>query len=55
MPDALKAGVNRPCRYEPDPNPTYLDMAAFLRGGGHPGPLRTPRKDKRSFHPNEPK
>jgi transposase len=29
VPDNLKAGVTHPCRYEPDLNPTYLDMAAF--------------------------
>ena len=28
VPDNLKAGVTRPCRYEPDLNPTYRDMAA---------------------------
>ncbi len=28
VPDNLKAGVTRPCRYEPDLNPTYQDMAA---------------------------
>ncbi|MDQ5988311.1 MAG: IS21 family transposase ISPpu7 [Syntrophus sp. SKADARSKE-3] len=27
VPDNLKAGVTKPCRYEPDINPTYLDMA----------------------------
>ena len=27
IPDNLKAGVTRPCRYEPDINPTYHDMA----------------------------
>jgi len=27
VPDNLKAGVTHPCRYEPDLNPTYLDMA----------------------------
>ena len=28
VPDNLKAGVTHPCRYEPDLNPTYQDMAA---------------------------
>jgi len=28
VPDNLKAGVSRPCRYEPDLNPTYQDMAS---------------------------
>jgi len=27
IPDNPKAGVNRPCRYEPDLNPTYQEMA----------------------------
>jgi transposase len=27
VPDNLKAGVSKPCRYEPDLNPTYQDMA----------------------------
>jgi len=27
VPDNLKAGVTSPCRYEPDLNPTYQDMA----------------------------
>jgi transposase len=27
VPDNLKSGVSRPCRYEPDVNATYLDMA----------------------------
>ena len=27
VPDNLKSGVSKPCRYEPDVNATYLDMA----------------------------
>ena len=27
VPDNLKAGVTKPCRYEPDLNPTYQDLA----------------------------
>jgi transposase len=27
IPDNLKSGITRACRYEPDINPTYLDMA----------------------------
>lgn len=27
VPDNVKTGVTNPCRYEPDLNPTYLDMA----------------------------
>lgn len=28
VPDNLRAGVSRACRYEPEPNATYLEMAA---------------------------
>jgi len=27
VPDNLKSGITQPCRYEPDVNPTYLDLA----------------------------
>ncbi len=29
VPDNLKTGVTHPCRYEPDINPTYLDLAEY--------------------------
>jgi transposase len=29
VPDNLKSGVTHPCRYEPDINPTYLDLAEY--------------------------
>jgi transposase len=29
VPDNLRSGVSRACRYDPDINPTYLDMAQF--------------------------
>ena len=29
IPDNLKTGVTPPCRYEPDINPTYLDLAEY--------------------------
>lgn len=29
VPDNLKSGVKKACRYEPDINPTYLDMATY--------------------------
>jgi transposase len=29
VPDNTRTGVTRPCRYEPDLNPTYQDMAAY--------------------------
>jgi transposase len=42
VPDNLKAGVTKACRYEPDLNPTYSEMAAYYgvavlpaRHGGH--------------------
>lgn len=28
VPDNLKSGISKPCRYEPDINPTYHDMAS---------------------------
>jgi len=31
VPDNLKAGVTHPCRYEPDLNPTYHDLAQHYR------------------------
>jgi len=41
VPDNLKAGVTRPCRYEPDLNPTYLDMA------NHCGTVVIPARPRR--------
>ncbi|MFA7465645.1 MAG: IS21 family transposase [Syntrophales bacterium] len=38
VPDNLKAGVTSPCRYEPDINPTYCDMA------GHYGTVVIPAR-----------
>ena len=32
VPDNLKAGVTKPCRYEPDINPTYQDLARWISG-----------------------
>ena len=39
VPDNLKSGVTKPCRYEPDIQSTYAEMAAHgpLRDGGRPG------------------
>jgi transposase len=31
IPDNLKTGVTRPCRYEPDLNPTYQDLAEHYK------------------------
>jgi len=38
IPDNLKTGVTKPCRYEPDINPTYNDMA------GHYGTVVIPTR-----------
>jgi len=45
IPDNLKAGVTHPCRYEPDLNPTYQEMAAHYGVGVIPTRVRKP-KDK---------
>ena len=29
VPDNLRSGINRACRYEPDANPTYADMVSY--------------------------
>jgi len=43
IPDNLKAGVTHPCYYEPDLNPTYLDMATHYGTAVIPARLRRPR------------
>ena len=45
VPDNLKSGVSRACRYEPDLNPTYQDMASHYGTAIIPGRVRHP-KDK---------
>lgn len=45
IPDNLKSGVTRACRYEPDLNPTYLDMAHHYQTVVIPARVRAP-KDK---------
>lgn len=45
VPDNLKSGVNKACRYEPDINPTYDDMAAHYGSAVIPARVRKP-KDK---------
>lgn len=45
VPDNLKSGVTNPCRYEPDINPTYAEMAAFYDVAVIPARVRRP-KDK---------
>ncbi len=43
VPDNLKAGVTRPCFYEPDVNPTYGEMAAHYDTVVIPTRTRKPR------------
>lgn len=45
IPDNLKSGVNKACRYEPDLNPTYLDMANHYGTAVIPARVKAP-KDK---------
>jgi transposase len=43
IPDNLKSGVTRACRYDPDINPTYQDMAAYYGTAILPARPRSPR------------
>ncbi|HZU29003.1 MAG TPA: IS21 family transposase [Bryobacteraceae bacterium] len=43
IPDNARTGVNKACRYEPDLNPTYSDMAAHYSVGVIPARPRRPR------------
>ena len=45
VPDNLKSGVSKACRYEPDINPTYHDMAVHYGTAIIPARVRKP-KDK---------
>lgn len=45
VPDNLKSGVNKSCRYEPDINPTYQEMASHYNIAVVPARVRKP-KDK---------
>jgi transposase len=45
VPDNLKAGVKHPCRYEPELNPTYQDLAQHYGTAVIPTRVRKP-KDK---------
>ena len=45
VPDNLKSGVSKACRYEPDLNPTYQDLAAHYGTAILPARVRKP-KDK---------
>ncbi len=42
-PDNLKSGVTSPCRYEPELNPTYRDLAAHYGVSVIPARVRKPR------------
>jgi len=43
VPDNLKAGIKHPCRYEPDLNPTYQDLAQHYGVAVLPTRVRKPR------------
>lgn len=45
VPDNLRSGVSKPCRYDPDINPTYQDMATHYGVAVIPARVRKP-KDK---------
>ncbi|MBF0440539.1 MAG: IS21 family transposase [Oligoflexales bacterium] len=48
VPDNLKSGVKRPCRYDPDINPVYYAMAKHYQIAIIPARVRKP-KDKAKF------
>jgi len=51
VPDNLKTGVTDPCFYEPDLNPSYLDLARHYRLAVIPARVRRPRdKSKVEVH-----
>ena len=43
IPDNLRSGVHRACRYEPEINPTYQDLAVHYRLAVMPARVRKPR------------
>jgi len=43
VPDNLKSGISRPCRYEPELNPTYHDLAVHYGVAVMPARVRKPR------------
>lgn len=43
VPDNLKSGVTKACRYEPDLNPTYQELAAHYGAAVIPARVRKPR------------
>jgi transposase len=48
VPDNLKSGVSRVCRYEPDLNPSYQDFAEHYGVAILPARVRKPRDKRRS-------
>ena len=44
VPDNLKSGVSKVCRYEPDINPTYHDLANHYQTVVIPARVRKPRE-----------
>jgi transposase len=48
VPDNLKSGVARACRYDPDVNPTYQDMAAHYDTAIIPARPRHPRDNAKA-------
>jgi transposase len=49
VPDNLKTGVKHPCRYEPDMNPTYQEMAQHYGVAVLPTRIRKPRDKAKSL------
>ena len=43
VPDNLKSGISRTCRYEPETNPTYAEMARYYDVAVIPARVRKPR------------
>lgn len=43
IPDNIKSGITRACRYEPDLNPTYQDLASHYNTAVIPARARKPR------------
>jgi transposase len=51
VPDNAKTAITSPCRYEPDINPTYQDMAEHYSAAVIPTRVRHPRdKDQASYY-----
>jgi hypothetical protein len=48
VPDNVQAGVTKPCRYEPDINRTYEELAAHYGVAAIPARQITPREKPRS-------